>query len=187
MVQSLPNSIDLPTIESATSAERRYEFVQEELIEMGQASPNHIEIVASLTALLNRSISNDWRFYPPDTAVYVSAGYVLPDGVLVKPPAVFVDVPTPKGNVQAISNPVVIFEVLSPSTRDRDLGSKFEWYSQIDTCLEYFAIEQGRKSIRVHRRTDVGWLVTVATDVLKIESAEVSLSFEDIYKHVQVE
>ena len=41
-----------------------------------------------------------------------------------------------------VTNPVVIFEVLSDSTRDYDQGRKFNFYRTLETLQEYVLVDQ---------------------------------------------
>ena len=47
-----------------------------------------------------------------------------------------------EGRSDTITNPVVIMEVLSESTRDYDRGTKFTAYRSIETLTDYILIDQ---------------------------------------------
>jgi Uma2 family endonuclease len=57
-----------------------------------------------------------------------------------------------------ITNPRVVVEVLSPSTRDYDLGTKFEHYRQIASVSDILYIDPDRRHVIHHARTEDGWL-----------------------------
>jgi Uma2 family endonuclease len=59
-----------------------------------------------------------------------------------------------------ISNPVLLAEVLSPSTADYDRGGKFGHYRQIPSLREYLVIWQSEARVEQHQRTEEGlWLL----------------------------
>src|SRR5437016_4225831 len=67
---------------------------------------------------------------------------VSPQGLYTYPDAIIVcgapDLPAP----DIVTNPVVIFEVLSPSTASYDRGEKFRQYRSIPTLREYVLVPQ---------------------------------------------
>ncbi len=65
---------------------------------------------------------------------------------------------------EAITNEVVIVEVLSPSTEARDRGEKFEAYKQLPSLKEYVLVSQSERRIEVlfwcaWAVAFVGWLL----------------------------
>jgi Uma2 family endonuclease len=56
----------------------------------------------------------------------------------------------------AITNPVVIVEVLSDSTEARDRGVKAAHYRHLESLREYVLVSQRERHIEVHRRNDAG-------------------------------
>jgi Uma2 family endonuclease len=60
---------------------------------------------------------------------------------------------------QMLVNPVLIVEVLSPSTAAYDLVDKFAAYQSIDTFREYLLISQGSPHIIQHvKQSNRRWL-----------------------------
>jgi len=59
-----------------------------------------------------------------------------------------------KKDSEAITNPIVIVEALSPSTQDYDRGSKFELYRDIDSFREYILTHQGKVHIEYYHKDD---------------------------------
>lgn len=87
---------------------------------------------------------------------------------------------------QAITNPTVIVEVLSPSTALYDREEKFQAYQKIKSFREYVLISQENILVEVFYKA-VGWdfwkyrsYASLEGSVL-LESIEVSISMEDIY------
>ena len=89
---------------------------------------------------------------------------------------------------ETITNPKVIFEVLSPSARDSDRGGKFELYRQLPSFQEYVLIAQDRAAVEVRRKSPDGrWIMTFyegLDSVAKLESLDIELPLGELYEGV---
>lgn len=89
----------------------------------------------------------------------------------------------------AITNPIVVFEVLSKSTERYDRGKKFALYRQLESLREYVLVSQTEAQVeRFVRQDDGDWLLTVLKGpeaVLKFASLDVSLTLSDIYEDIE--
>jgi Uma2 family endonuclease len=87
-------------------------------------------------------------------------------------------------------NPVVIFEILSPSTEEYDRGVKFRHYRTIDSLKDYVLVDQDQVRIEQYsRETDNTWTLhdhEKLEDELKIASIGVSLLLSRIYDRVEL-
>ena len=83
-------------------------------------------------------------------------------------------------------SPLIVVEVLSPSTNQKDRTQKRWDYLNIPTLQEYVLIEQSFVDIEVIRRNQ-GWKSEhyYMGDNITFESIELSVSVEDIYLHVK--
>ena len=88
-----------------------------------------------------------------------------------------------QGNIlgEAITNPVLIIEVLSPSTEARDRGEKFEAYKQMASLKEYVLVSQHERRVEVRRRGERGWSVDVATSSMAVQMHGHALDVDSIY------
>lgn len=121
-----------------------------------------------------------------DMRIHVRAtGYqAYPDLSVVCPPV-------GADSEQSISNPVLIAEVLSPSTEDFDRGTKFGHYRTIDSLKEYLVVWQDLAKIEQHTRTSEGyWLLREITGIdqsIVLESLNsTSIRLADIYDKVEL-
>ena len=89
---------------------------------------------------------------------------------------------------EVISNPILIVEVLSPSTADFDRGSKFGHYRQISTLMEYLIFWQDEARVEQHTRTVEGlWLLREVVGIdqtLQLLSLGEPLALRDAYDKV---
>ena len=92
------------------------------------------------------------------------------------------------GDQYVRTNPILIIEVLSPSTMRTDLTEKFENYQSIDSLLEYVVVSQDTPFLRVFRRRN-NWQSEAyyADDILSLESVGLDIKIEDIYRRVRKE
>ena len=91
----------------------------------------------------------------------------------------------PDQNKDTLVNPVLIFEVLSDSTRDYDLGLKFVMYKTIPSFREFVAVEQSAIYLHHWQLMAGEWVKSDATDKISLSSiAGISLSVADIYLDV---
>jgi Uma2 family endonuclease len=103
---------------------------------------------------------------------------LIPDLTVVCGPAEHSDV-----DAQAVTNPVVVFEVLSPGTEDYDQGRKAQQYRRIASLREYVTVAQDRRFASIYRRAGDLWVLqdVEADGVLKLESLAFELPLERIY------
>jgi len=86
-------------------------------------------------------------------------------------------------------NPTVIFEVLSPSTKDFDRGEKFERYRiWLESLAEYVVVHQTRPRIEHHtRQAKNQWVLTTIDGLdasVSLASIGCELKLKDIYEGV---
>ena len=88
------------------------------------------------------------------------------------------------GDRNFVTDPVVIAEVLSPSTMDYDRGQKLVFYKQIPTLRHVALIYQNRMCVEHFRRDDAGWtweILTQPDDALSFDAVGLSISLERVY------
>lgn len=140
------------------------EYLQGQVFAMGDASPRHVLIVNNLVSELRSQLkqrpcsvfSSDLRIMVSETGLYT-----YPDVVVVCDGLQFRD-----GFKDTVTNPILIIEVLSKSTKDYDRGEKFEHYRTIDSLKEYLLIAQDRPHVEHHlRQPDNKWLLSETSDL----------------------
>lgn len=89
----------------------------------------------------------------------------------------------------SVTNPVALFEVLSPSTEAYDRGEKFEHYRQIPTLRDYVLVCTGRDRVEHYSRNDDGsWTVRHCGpgDSVSLSGVEATLSVGALYQNVAI-
>lgn len=99
-------------------------------------------------------------------------------------PDLFVRCAQERGDPYFKTDPVLVVEVLSPSTQRHDRGDKKLAYQNVPTLREYALVAQDSVRIDLYRRTATGWQVETcdSTDaVLELASIGLRLSISEIY------
>jgi hypothetical protein len=90
---------------------------------------------------------------------------------------------------EILVNPLLIVEVLSPTTEGYDYGQKFTAYQSIESFREYLLVAQDRPHVTHYlRQADGQWLrsdIEGMDGVVKLVTVECELSFEEIYRLVE--
>jgi Uma2 family endonuclease len=91
----------------------------------------------------------------------------------------------PPAHRQAVEAPLLIVEVLSPTTRAHDLGRKLPDYQNLAGLSEIWLIDSERRWVQLWRREEPGWrvqdLVGAATFTSEVLEAEVPL--DELYRN----
>lgn len=168
-------------------AEFKSEFYQGEIFAMTGGSPTHNDIGVNLvSSLKNRLRGTGCRPSASDQRIRIPANGLCtyPDASVVCGDRHFDD----KDN-DAITNPVVVFEVLSKSTERYDRGRKFDLYRELDSLREYVLVSQTEAQVeRFLRQDDGNWLLTILKGpdaILEFASLDVSLTLSEIYEDVE--
>jgi len=162
----------------------RHEFVNGEVFLQAGGTRRHSLIASNvIRALGNYVDAGECQVHGSDLRVNVKTTgmYAYPDVSVVCPPI--------EGESDdVISNPVLLAEILSPSTADYDRGGKFGHYRQIPSLREYLVIWQSEARVEQHQRTAEGhWLLhdVVGIDAtLELKSLNLQLPLAEVYDKV---
>ncbi len=151
---------------------------------MAGGSSNHGNIIDSLAQVCGRALQSrkPCRFVGESRKVVIQAsgsGY-YPDGAIGCPPN---DLDPQQGTYD---NPVVIFEVLSPSTEKFDRRDKADDYKTLPLLQDYVLIESDRARLEVFSRlTDGRWAQSVHLkgSVARLPSIGIDLPLDEIFEN----
>ena len=154
-------------------AEARHEYWDGVVLAMGGASPAHNAICWNLTGILHPQLrGSSCRGFAHEMRVRVPASnrYVYPDVVVVCGEPMF-----QKDDVDVLTNPTLVVEVLSPSTEERDRGIKLFGYRGLPSLSVCLLVAQDRVWIEHWTRQEDGrWLVA------EIDDPEATLDLPEI-------
>lgn len=85
---------------------------------------------------------------------------------------------------QALVDPVVLVEVLSPSTEAYDRGEKLRHYQRIPSLREVLFVAHDRHAVEIQRRSVDGWAreTVGAGGVIELKSIACRLEVEALYR-----
>ena len=175
-------------LEIERKAEFKSEYYQGEMFAMAGARSDHNLIVDSLIAHLYPQLRpRRYLIYSNDQRVHVSATglYTYPDIVLVCGEPQFVD-----AEMDTLTNPALIIEVLCPSTEAYDRGRKFEHYRSLPSLREYLLVASERVHVDLYtRQSGEHWLLTAAgrpEDTIELSSVACKLTLAEIYEQTNL-
>lgn len=165
----------------------RSEFIDGEIYAMAGGSSDHslIEgnVVTTCKQLLRRRASS-CRVYTSNLRLLIQdvSVYTYPDAMIVCGDTEFL-----KGRNDTIKNPLVIFEVLSKTTRRYDRGKKFSFYKKIPSLQEYVLIDSERIHVEIFRREGTTWnaeMLNSLSDTAILKSLPLELRVRELYFQV---
>ena len=169
-------------------AEYRSEYFEGEIFAMAGGSPNHDRIAGDCDHVISDSIrSKGCETFTSNMKVRIenSKAYYYPD-LSVACGAEF-----DENGLGALTNPILLIEVLSKSTEAFDRGKKFHRYKQIKSFREYVLISQDEPHIDTSYKTEDGiWQLDSFSgldDVLVLRSLGIKVKLADIYRRVKFE
>ena len=163
-------------IEQERTSDVKHHFFYGELIEVAGASLEHNIICGNLIIALGNALeAANCSVMPSDMKVFVSQNVVYYPDIVVFCAEPMV---TPS---EALQNPVLIVEILSPSTAAFDRGDKFRQYRTIASLRHYLLLEQDRPIIEHYERDDAGvWMLRGEYDALE-QNLELTVSGHKIF------
>ncbi len=116
------------------AAEYKSEYDNGEIIALAAGSRDHSLIEGNIHTTLNLALrSKPCEVHGSDLRLYIERSqlYTYPDVMVICGPPQFFE-----ERNDTVINPIVIVEVLSPSTREYDRVKKFARYKQLDSLRE---------------------------------------------------
>jgi len=171
------------------NSDTRHEYINGEIIPMTGGTPEHNEIASILNAALRMSLKGkpysifvaDQRLWIPDRNLYT-----YPDVMVVPRP-----LQRQQGRTDTITNPVMIAEVLSKSTKSYDRDEKFSAYRTIPTFQEYLLIDQYTTHVEQYSKTNSRkWLFTEYEDIeahISLPSIACEIHMRELYDSIEFE
>jgi len=174
-------------LELEINSEERHEFINGEIILMAGGTPNHSEITSILNSVLRVSLKGKpYSIFASDQRLLVPQfnKYTYPDVMVVARP-----IELQSGRTDTITNPVLIAEVLSKSTKAYDRDEKFAAYRSIPSFQEYLLIDQYRLQVQQYSKTDANkWIFSeysCAGDRVSLTSIPVEFLLADLYENIE--
>ncbi len=168
------------------TSEERYEFWNGDVWAMAGASSNHERIVSNSIFHLRTLRGSGCTVLGSNMKVFVPEfkPYRYPDLTVTCGKLVIEKI----GGMEALVNPQMIVEILSPSTEAFDRRKKFTYYKSIPTFTEYLLIATDQASITHYSKQGDQWILAEVQGVdaiLPIPTFDVSMLLSEIYLDVE--
>jgi Uma2 family endonuclease len=161
----------------------RYEFDGFGPVAMTGGTYGHSTIQRNLAfALTGRLRGKPCQFQGSDLKIQVGDGHIrYPDGMVVCSPV--------DRTATVVHEPVVVFEVLSPSTAAKDRIVKAREYQATPSIRRYVMLEQDSVGATVYARSGETWTheILVADSILSLPEIGVSLPLAELYEGIVFE
>ncbi|BAZ84351.1 Uma2 family endonuclease [Dolichospermum compactum] len=173
-------------LEFEVNSELRHEYIDGLIIPMTGGTPNHNKIAGNLYVAIHFALKRQpYEVYYTDQRLWIPKRriHTYPDVMVVQTPLVFEE-----GRNDTITNPVMIAEVLSKSTKGYDRDEKFAAYRTIANFQEYILIDQYTIHVEQYVKTDhKKWIFLEYEDIndtLNLTSVSCQISLADIYEKI---
>jgi Uma2 family endonuclease len=168
-------------------SQTRSEFRSGEIIPMPGGTPDHNQIAVVLNALLWFALrGKDYSVFSADQQLWIPERniYTYPDSMVIPQP-----IELQPGYKDTVTNPILIVEVLSDSTKAYDRDEKFAAYRTIAPFQEYLLIDQYQPHVEQYVKQSANqWLFTEyngqAAQVL-LSTIPVELALADLYEKIE--
>jgi Uma2 family endonuclease len=158
----------------------RYELFKGRVVMQQPQTWGHAELRARLYNVLAAAVARAQVSF-----------YAAPDGMTVRisrdeafePDALVAPLPKPQPLNLEIPNPVIVVEVLSPSSAKRDLADKLAGYYQVPSIQHYLVVDPGDKELIWYRRSGDALAPpqTLREGSLRLEPPGIELALADIF------
>jgi Uma2 family endonuclease len=156
-------------LDAEAKSEVRHEYLNGEVWEMAGGTPEHFALAAAMIGELRAALrGKPCRTFTSDLRVRI-----LDTGLSTYPDVSVVcgQLETAADDKDAITNPIVLVEVLSEATEAYDRGAKWAHYRRIPSLREYVLVSQPEPLVEVFRRGEPGrW------ELLEARSGEIELA-----------
>jgi Uma2 family endonuclease len=176
-------------LEFEVNSEERHEYINGEIVLMTGGTPNHNQITGNFYAELNFALKRQpYRVFITDQRLWIPRKriHTYPDVMVVQG-----ELQLEEGRRDTITNPLMIAEVLSKSTRSYDKDDKFAAYRSIPSFQEYLLIDQYEMHVEQYFKSDSNsWTFSEydeANGTISLKSISFQFTLADIYDKVDFE
>jgi len=148
------------------------------IIDVAGGSVTHAALCARMASLLDQALADgSCMVYTSDARMKLAERqYFYPD----------VTVACGEQAGTMLTNPIVVIEVLSPTTEKRDRGAKFKAYKTLPSLQEYVLLASEYKAIEVHWRDGNFWRQYHYRegDLVELRGLGISFPFDEVYRRI---
>lgn len=163
-----------------SSSETKHEYLAGQIYAMAGGTAEHAALAAAVNGLLfAQLVGGKCRAYSSDVRIRTASDLTTYPDLAVVCGGVEHD----ETELQAVTNPALLVEVLSPSTERYDRGAKFEHYKSIRALQQYVLVSHRERAIQVWTRSGEGWTSIISRDgdAADLASIGAKLDVSEVY------
>ena len=161
----------------------RHEFIDGQVFAVANDSKRHNRICGNLY----RSLSS--RLVGSNCDVFMESVKVRPNEITFYYPDIVVTCDTKDDDEYVVHYPLLIVEVISPTSERTDRYEKLQIYRQIPSLREYVIVWQEEMLVEIHRRNEgQAWTVERFSHTeaeINFDSIDFALKLSEIYQAIQ--
>jgi len=160
----------------------RYEYAGGVITMMTGASLAHVTITMNIAFALRQSLrGTGCRPFTTDAKVLASGAIRYPD--------ITVTCTRFSGTDDVVPEPILVVEVISPSTEREDRGRKKFDYFATPSIQQYAIVEQDERRIDLYTRSGLEWTNEVITGerILHLRCIETEITLDAIYEDTELD
>jgi Uma2 family endonuclease len=161
--------------------ELRWEFDEFEPVAMTGGTSEHSAIERNIImAVGGRLRGKPCQLYASNLKIFAAGSIRYPDAFVVCSPV-------PRGTL-VVTDPVVVFEVLSPSTASTDVGVKNEEYRDTPSVRRYVMLAQDRRFATVFAREGDDWVGHIVSGdaILDMPEIGIEIPLAELYEGIDL-
>ncbi len=171
------------------TAEERYEYCNGEIISMPGGSPAHSRIAVDISTFLNLAVRDtNFQIYNGDLRIWIPS---YNHGTYADVFAIDGELEFNGDRNDEILNPLLIVEVLSPSTEAYDRGDKFRKYRSLGSFCEYLLVSQSEPYVEQYhnldRQSSNHWQLQICDRpdrTITLQSLNIEIPMQEIYRRI---
>ena len=159
-----------------------HEYFDGVICMMTGGSLDHSTIASKLWSVLDSKLrGTGCRPFRGDAKVIANNGLRYPDLSVTCSPVT--------GGDDIVPEPVIVVEILSPSTEREDRGRKKFDYFATPSIRQYVIVEQDERRVELYTRTETAWIDEIITGdaVLNLVAIGVEIDLDTIYEDTELD
>ena len=165
-------------------SEIKHEYIDGDIFAMSGGTNNHSGIIANITVEIGTQIrGSNCIIRTSDLRVKINdLRYVYPDLSVICGKPTFDD-----EKRTTLTNPTLVVEVTSPSSKNYDITTKAEMYFSLASLQAYLIIDQARVSAQLYTRQDNGWLLQwfkQSDQIIPLPMIKADLPLNEVYRDI---
>jgi len=165
----------------------KHEYIDGVIVAMSGGTIEHARVASKLSYLLQRALeAKPCRVFSSDARVRIEE---TNRSTYTDVTVVCGEIHRAKDDDQAITNPVLVAEVLSESTERADRGEKFAHYRRLAALTDYVLVSPDVQRVEVFHRENNAWVLREARrgQTIELPALGVTLDVEELFREAIAE